>query len=116
MRLTRSERAGFPAFAGGLLVSVCSLSACGGKTPPSMDGPALAQVKVENGGAAVAAPYAHLPVPPEDGPKLAPTLMVTPILGAPERGAPAIGYLRLGSKVSRSAQPVARGDCSDGYY
>src|SRR5262245_26043175 len=69
---------------------VCSLSACGVKTPPSTDGPALAQVKVENGGVAVSEPFAHLPVPPEDGPKIAPTVMVTPVLAAPQRGAPPI--------------------------
>lgn len=92
------------------------LSGCGVKTPPSMDGPPLAQVKPENGGATVAGAYDHVPVPPEDGPKLAPTVMVAPIYAAPERGAAAIGYLRLGSKVARSTEPVARGDCPEGYY
>jgi hypothetical protein len=77
-----------------------------------MDGPPLSQVKVENGGAAVAADFAHIPVPPEDGPKLAPTVMMAPVFAAPARGAPTIGYLRLGSRVARSSEPVVRGDCA----
>jgi hypothetical protein len=112
MRLEGPERAALP-FLGAL---VCALSGCGVKPPPSMDGPSLAQVKVENGGAAVAAPYAHVPVPQENGPKLAPTVMVVPVLATPERGAQTIGYLRLGTRVARSAEPVMRGDCPEGYY
>src|SRR5690242_18389400 len=99
----------FRAFAPAFVIS--AFPACGVKTPPSMDGPALAQVKVENGGTPVGTGFEHVPVPPEDGPKLAAIGMLTPVYAAPERGAPAIGYLRLGAKVSRSADPVARGDC-----
>jgi hypothetical protein len=92
-------------------------SACGTKASlGSSGGPALLHAKPESGGAVVAAPAEAIPVPPEDGPKLAPTAMVVPILAAPSRGSQAIGYLRLGSKVSRSKEPVGREGCAEGWY
>ena len=92
------------------------LAACGGVRAKAEDGPPLSRVKVENGGAAPGAPWAAVPVPPEDGPRIAPLAMVTPVVAAPERTAQVIGYLRLGATVARSAEPVARGDCPDGWY
>jgi hypothetical protein len=58
----------------------------------------------------------HLPVPPEDGPQLAPVSLVTPVLEAPVVGAEAIGYLRLGEKVARSEEPVSTAGCTGGWY
>lgn len=77
----------------------------------------LAKLKPENGGISVEKDdFSHVPVPPEDGPKLAPVAMVVPIRATPSPSAPVIGYLRVGSKVSRSEQPVTRRDCPDGWY
>ena len=49
-------------------------------------------------------------------PKIAPTALVVPIVATPTRGAAAIGYLRLGAQVSRSAEPVSRDGCPEGWY
>ncbi len=86
-----------------------------GKEHPGED-TALSKIKAENGGTSLGADWSHVPVPPEDGDKLMPIAMVAPVQAAPERGAPAIGYLRLGAKVARSSEPVARGECKDGWY
>jgi hypothetical protein len=112
MLLRGSGRRGF------LSAVICAQASlgCGTKASLGTEAPALAQVKPENGGAVVAEPGANVPVPPEDGPKLAPTALVVPVLAAPARGAPAIGYLRLGAKVARSADFVGRNGCADGWY
>jgi hypothetical protein len=78
---------------------------------------ALAKVKPENGGlAAEVDPWAMIPAPPADGPKLAPVAMVVPIHSRPERQAEPIGYLRAGARVARSDKPVALRDCPAGWY
>ncbi|HVU02696.1 MAG TPA: L,D-transpeptidase [Polyangiaceae bacterium] len=93
-----------------------SLPSCGGKTPPAEPAPTLSQVKVENGGVVPAAPFTQVPVPREDGPKIAPLALVTEVFATPSRGAPVVGYLRLGARVSRSDVPVSRADCEGGWY
>jgi len=90
-------------------------AACGTKASIGSGGPALVHAKPENGGATVGNSAAAIPVPPEDGPKLAPTAMVVPILAAPAKGSPTIGYLRLGARVARSKDPVGREGCQDGW-
>jgi hypothetical protein len=60
--------------------------------------------------------WSHVPVPPEDGPVLAPVSLVTPVLAAPAQGAESIGYLRLGEKVARSEEPVSQAGCPGGWY
>lgn len=60
--------------------------------------------------------WTHIPVPAEDGPQLAPAALVAPVMDAPQPGAEAIGYLRLGEKVARSPQPVSRAGCPQGWY
>ena len=60
--------------------------------------------------------WSWVPVPPADGPKLAPTSLITPIYGKPSREAEPVGYLRVGAKVPRSAQPVTRTECEGGWY
>jgi hypothetical protein len=93
-----------------LALSACSESNIG-------DEPALMRAKVENGAAAPAKPdWSHVPVPPENGPKLAPIAMVVTVRERPERGAEAVGYLRVGARVSRSAEPVSKEDCPGGWY
>lgn len=60
--------------------------------------------------------YSHIPVPPEDGPRLAPLALITPILETPSPSAKPIGYLRLGATVARSEEPVSREGCPEGWY
>ncbi len=60
--------------------------------------------------------WAHVPVPPEDGPRLAPLALLTPIHEAPNRTSKPIGYLRLGAQVARSEEPVGREGCPKGWY
>jgi hypothetical protein len=57
-----------------------------------------------------------VPVPPEDGPKLAPLALSVPVLARPELDAPPVGYLRLGSRVARSVDPVSTAECAGGWY
>lgn len=57
-----------------------------------------------------------IPVPPEDGPKLAPLSMATPVYAEPSIQSARIGYLRIGAKVARSAEPVSREQCPAGWY
>jgi hypothetical protein len=102
-----------------LLVGLAGLVTCVGchvRAPSGDESPSLSKVKPENGGASIGTDWSHVPVPPADAPKLAPLALVTPIASAPSRAAPAIGYLRLGAKVARSAEPVVRGDCAGGWY
>ncbi|HEX9622062.1 MAG TPA: L,D-transpeptidase [Polyangiaceae bacterium] len=42
--------------------------------------------------------------------------MVAPVYPTPERKAEPIGYLRLGSRLARSAEPVHEKDCEKGWY
>lgn len=98
----------------GLVATACLLVACGGRTTKG-EGPALARLQPAEDAKGTSA-WAHIPSPPEDAPKLAPIALSVPVLSAPERGAAPIGYLRLGAKVSRTASPVASGDCPGGYY
>lgn len=60
--------------------------------------------------------WSHVVVPPEDGPRLAPVALVTPIYEAPLPSSTPIGYLRIGDTVARSEQPVSREGCPDGWY
>lgn len=60
--------------------------------------------------------WQHLPVPPEDGPVLAPLALITPIVERPESGSSPIGYLRVGEKVPRSEEPVSFESCEGGWY
>jgi L,D-transpeptidase catalytic domain len=57
-----------------------------------------------------------IPVPPEDGPKLAALTLAAPVYAAPEATSEKIGYLRIGAKVARSAEPVSRAGCANGWY
>lgn len=93
-----------------ILVTGCSESSVA-------DAPAMMRGKVENGAAAPAKPnWAQVPVPPENGPKLAPIAMVVTVRARPEREAEAVGYLRVGARVSRSREPVSKEDCPGGWY
>lgn len=60
--------------------------------------------------------WSHVPVPPEDGPRLAALALVTPIYEVPQVSSTPIGYLRIGDTVARSGQPVSRDGCPEGWY
>jgi lipoprotein-anchoring transpeptidase ErfK/SrfK len=79
--------------------------------------PALVKVKPENGGASLAVhDWSKIPVPAENGPKLAPIAMTVPVRAEPGATAAAIGYLRVGARVPRSAEPVSERECAGGWY
>ena len=97
----------------GLLgVSACSAS---GDTPTLA--PALLHARSASAAFGVAqSRWMHVPVPPEDAPKLAPVALIAPVVDKPGGGAQPIGYLRLGSPVSRSNEPVSKEGCAGGWY
>lgn len=57
-----------------------------------------------------------IPVPPADGPQLAPLRMAVRVYARPDNQAEKIGYLRIGAKVARSPEPVSLTGCSGGWY
>jgi hypothetical protein len=57
-----------------------------------------------------------IPVPPADGPTIAPLKMAVRVYAKPDSEAEKIGYLRIGAKVARSADPVSMRDCAGGWY
>jgi hypothetical protein len=59
--------------------------------------------------------FAHVPVPPADGPKLLALGAVT-VLERPALSAPRLGELRAGSAVARSKDPYSKKDCEGGWY
>jgi lipoprotein-anchoring transpeptidase ErfK/SrfK len=86
--------------------------ACGQAEPnPSGDGAAASTADD-----ALFEGLAAVPVPDEDGPKLAPRAMRVPILALPKSGSTEVGYLRLGTRVSRSEEPVSTQECPGGWY
>jgi hypothetical protein len=93
------------------------LAGCQGNTAPMAEPVAAAKAKPENGGVKVATEdWAMVPVPPADGPKLAPVAMVVTIHAKPDRQSDPIGYLRAGARVPRSEKPVTQRDCAGGWY
>src|SRR5689334_7146020 len=115
LRLVTGEKGSGP-FTSIVLVALSAGWGCGTKASIGTEGPSLSQIKPENGGAVPAPAAASIPVPKETDPKLAPTALVVPVMAAPARGAQTVGYLRLGSKVARSPEPVGRDGCQDGWY
>jgi len=85
----------------------------GGEKPP-----AAVKLKAEPGAAASAEAddWSHVPVPPADGPLLAPVAMMLSIYSKPDKRSEVTGYLRVGARVARSAEPVSKRDCPDGWY
>ena len=78
--------------------------------------PAAAKTKPASPAAVDTDEWALIPVPPADGPKLAPLAMVTPVRPKPDPQSKPIGYLRVGARVARSARPVSKRDCPGGWY
>ena len=90
---------------------------CNGPSPFDSRDPAASRLKPENGGI-VADPtdFSRLPVPPADGPQLAPIAMTVAIMRKPDPKAETLGYLRIGARVARSEKAVAYEGCPDGWY
>jgi hypothetical protein len=57
-----------------------------------------------------------IPVPAEDGKKLAPLAMGVSVRGRPDRSANVIGLLRVGARVARSEDVVSHDGCAGGWY
>src|SRR5262245_4181274 len=57
-----------------------------------------------------------VPVPSENGPKLASIADLTPVLERPAPGARQLGYLHAGARVARAEQPYSREGCAAGWY
>jgi L,D-transpeptidase catalytic domain len=60
--------------------------------------------------------FAHLPVPPADGPKLWALEAGTPVYDRPSTDARKLGEIRVGAAVSRSRAPVTRAGCDGGWF
>ncbi|MGC4066019.1 MAG: hypothetical protein QM784_15490 [Polyangiaceae bacterium] len=118
------------------LTFACTLSGCGSDSDWLADRPKALSASVANqplGGAersqdevvqagpvavskAASREIARIPVPPRDGPLLAPIAMKVAVLSKPEMGAPVIGSLRIGARVPISQEPVSKQGCPGGIY
>lgn len=109
-------RLSFRTAAVSLAVATCALG-CTGPSPFDSKDPAASRLKPENGGI-VADPndFSHVPVPPADGPQLAPIAMTVAVMRKPDPKADTLGYLRVGARVARSEKPVGNEGCPDGWY
>src|SRR5512140_3198172 len=95
-RFTRTHAAWF-----GVLLAALACR-CDQSSWLSRKDPAAMRLKPENGG--LTPPqndWSRVPVPPADGPKLAPIAMQAPVYGKPDPKAEVVGYLRLGAQVAR---------------
>lgn len=92
-------------------------SACNGPGPFDGKDPAASRLKPENGGIIVDPnDFSRIPVPPADGPLLAPIAMTVAVMRKPDPKAETLGYLRVGARVARSEKPVGHEGCPDGWY
>jgi hypothetical protein len=102
------------------LQAIASLSAglafgCEGLV--SAEDPPAAKLKAEKNSVKVDADdWSNVPVPPADGPKLAPLRMAVPVRAKPKPDAPVLGVLRVGARVARSPEPVTLRECPGGFY
>ncbi|MBN1611343.1 MAG: L,D-transpeptidase [Polyangiaceae bacterium] len=62
------------------------------------------------------AQWDSIPVPPANGPKLAPLSLVAKVYPKPDKRSDSIGYLRVGARVARSAAPVSKDACPEGWF
>lgn len=60
--------------------------------------------------------WERIPIPPKDGPPLAPLALRVKVLAKPEANAEVVGTLRIGARVARSPGPVSQSGCSGGWY
>jgi hypothetical protein len=113
--VTRAASVGLVSLA---LVFAPTLSACDGNSWLSRKDPAAMRLKPENGVVTppVVEDWARVPVPPANGPQLAPISMQTSVYARPDPKAEVVGYLRLGAKVARSAEALTKDGCPEGWY
>ena len=90
----------------GLALCACVLATPGCKTPT--DDVALSKQDL---GA-----IPKVPVPSENGPKLASIADSTPVFERPAANAARIGYLHAGGRIARAEQPFSKVGCADGWY
>ncbi|APR76937.1 Hypothetical protein A7982_02284 [Minicystis rosea] len=91
-----------------LLLGLClaaPLAGCKGK-----GGSALAKAEAKDN------PFANVPAPAVDNPRLHPTLADTPVYDRPSPEGKKIGELRIGSSVARSREPYGTEECKGGWY
>jgi len=103
MRRTRAPRPLRAALLG--LCLVAPLVGCKGKI-----GGALARAE-PNGEA-----FAHVPVPPADGPKLHALASGVTVYDRPSTSAARVGVLRAGAAVARSKDAYTKAECDGGWY
>jgi hypothetical protein len=83
----------------------------------SAEDPPAAGLKAEKNSVKVDADdWSNVPVPPADGPELAPLRMIVPVRAKPKPDAPVLGVLRVGARVARSPEPVTLRECPGGFY
>jgi lipoprotein-anchoring transpeptidase ErfK/SrfK len=95
-----------------------ALLGCEGNSWLSRKDPGAMRVKPENAGPTTPPvnDWTQVPVPPANGPQLAPIAMQAPVYAKPDPKADVVGYLRLGAKVARSSAPVTKDGCPEGWY
>jgi lipoprotein-anchoring transpeptidase ErfK/SrfK len=100
---------GFAVLAGG-----CHRGSGGTATPPGVD--ASAEVAAAPSPAAPGGENAAAQAAPSDKPLLGIVAFVATIYKEPRDTAKKLGYLRVGAKVPRSAEPVSKAGCPGGWY
>ncbi|HSC87801.1 MAG TPA: L,D-transpeptidase [Polyangiaceae bacterium] len=117
-------RSSFAERALGAAQSICVVSAvmaasfgCSGSGETAPLPPALMHERTASTAFGVAqSRWQHVPVPSADGPELAAVVLAAPVMDAPGKNPTPIGYLRLGERVARSAEPVTTEGCPGGWY
>lgn len=100
-----------------MLIGALSLSGCGGEKGKNNPLPSLLHAKAAGVAMTIAqTKWGHIPVPAEDGPTLLPVSLMTPVMNQPTAKSEPIGYLRLGERVARSAEPISKEGCAGGWY
>ncbi len=99
------------------LTALVGVAACSEPTPFASKDPAASRLKPENGGfVADLNDFLQIPVPPADGPELAPLAMTVAVMQKPDPKADTLGYLRVGARVARSQKPIGNEGCPEGWY
>ncbi|UQA63770.1 L,D-transpeptidase [Polyangium aurulentum] len=83
----------------------------GGPGDPDASPPTGAEAAVTQGQNSVPDPP-----PPSDKPLLGITAFVTTVYAEPRDTSKKLGYLRVGAKVARSAEPAGKSNCPGGWY
>lgn len=101
---------------GGGLLALLGLWASGCEEALGEEAPLALKAERNEAGSLGGESWARVPVPPENGPQLAPVAMIVPVREKPAPDATVLGYLRVGARVARSPEPVTRRDCAGGWY